>query len=89
MAFSSVPFDVTTNAQKLVESTEGASTFEIYNPSGNVSVFIGGSDVSTSGETRGREIPAGESYVIEVRGVDDDVYVIASSAATIQRTTLT
>lgn len=78
--FDSKPFDVTDEPLAIFEAVDGVMSGEIFNPDGNPTIYVGPSDVSVAGATRGRPVYAGDSFSVDLRSSDSDVYVIAATS---------
>jgi hypothetical protein len=82
MVVSSATHSVTTSATKIIDTDEDSLATVVYNPDTNPTVYWGGSDVTTS---IGIPIPPGGKEAFDLRGVGDDVYIIAGSACTVRK----
>lgn len=84
MATANSPFKITATTTRDVLSGAGTRLrARLIRNLGSVSIFLGGSDVTSSGATMGWEVAAGAEFTDSIS--NGDIYVItASSTAVVQ-----
>jgi len=84
MALLSSRPSVTTTRSKIVDASTASSSDKrsvlVNNPSGGSTVYLGGSDVTTS---NGITLPAGSSLPLTL-GYGDDLWAVAGGSTTIE-----
>ena len=84
MALLSSRPSVTTTRSKIVDASTASSSDKrsvlVNNPSGGSTVYLGGSDVTTS---NGITLPAGSSLPLNL-GYGDDLWVVASGTTAVE-----